>query len=71
MVTTLLLAYCGGYITLLMYFMAEGVPLDTMFNVIYISADVIKTLTGSFGLILTAPFTAFIGAYLLKNREGI
>ncbi|WP_456396590.1 YibE/F family protein [Desulfurobacterium sp.] len=71
MVTTLLLAYCGGYITLLMYFMAEGVPLDTMFNVIYISADVIKTLTGSFGLILTAPFTAFVGAYLLKNQKDV
>ncbi|SNR77802.1 YibE/F family protein [Desulfurobacterium atlanticum] len=69
MVTTLLLAYCGGYMTLLMYFMAEGVPVDTMLNIIFVSAEVIKTLTGSFGLILTAPFTAFVGAYLLGKRK--
>jgi len=66
MVTTLLLAYCGGYITLLMFFMAQGVPLLNMFNLVYVAAEFIKTIAGSFGLILTAPFTAIIGAYILK-----
>jgi uncharacterized membrane protein len=66
MVTTLLLAYCGGYITLLMFFMAQGVPLMNMFNLVYVAAEFIKTIAGSFGLILTAPFTAIIGAYILK-----
>ncbi len=69
MVTTLLLAYCGGFMTLLMYFMAEGVPVDAMLNIIFVSAEVIKTLTGSFGLILTAPFTAFVASYLLGKRK--
>ncbi len=66
MVTTLLLAYCGGYITLLMFFMAQGVPLINMFNLVYVAAEVIKTIAGSFGLILTAPFTAIVGACILK-----
>ena len=68
MTTTLLLAYSGGYITLLMAFMAQGVPLANMFNLIYVSAEVLKTLAGSFGLVTVAPFTAVIGALILAPK---
>ena len=61
MTTTLLLAYSGGYITLLMAFMAQGVPLVNLFNLIYVGAEVLKTLVGSFGLVTVAPFTAVAG----------
>jgi uncharacterized membrane protein len=61
MTTTLLLAYSGGYITLLMAFMAQGVPLTNLFNLIYVGAEVLKTLVGSFGLVTVAPFTAVAG----------
>ncbi|MBI9091938.1 MAG: YibE/F family protein [Desulfobacterium sp.] len=64
MTTTLLFAYSGGYITLLMAFMAQGVPLDSMFNLIYVAAEVLKTLVGSFGLVTVGPFTAFVGSLL-------
>ena len=65
MTTTLLLAYSGGYLTLLMVFAAEGTsPLDFI-NSTLVSAEVVKTLVGSFGLVLVAPFTAFAGAVLL------
>jgi uncharacterized membrane protein len=63
MTTTLLFAYSGGYITLLMVFMAQGVPLANLFNLIYVSAEVLNTLVGSFGLVTVAPFTALIGAF--------
>ncbi|MGE4291136.1 MAG: YibE/F family protein [Desulfovibrio sp.] len=69
MTTTLLLAYSGGYITLLMAFMAQGVPLANTFNLIYVAAEVLKTLVGSFGLVLVAPFTAGAGALLLAGRR--
>ncbi len=62
MTTTLLLAYSGGYLTLLMAFMAQGVPLTNLFNLLYVAAEVVKTLAGSFGLILVAPFTAVVGS---------
>ena len=62
MTTTLLFAYSGGYITLLMVFMAQGVPLANLFNLVYVSAEVLNTLVGSFGLVTVAPFTALIGA---------
>ena len=65
MTTTLLLAYSGGYLTLLMVFAAQGTrPLDFL-NSTLVSAEVVKTLVGSFALVLVAPFTAFVGALVL------
>lgn len=62
MTTTLLLAYSGGYLTLLMAFAAQGThPMDFL-NSTLVSAELVKTLVGSFGLVLVAPFTAFVGA---------
>ncbi len=69
MTTTLLLAYSGGFVTLLMAFMAQGVPLVNTFNFIYVSAEVLKTLVGSFGLVTVAPFTAVIGAFVFVKSK--
>ncbi len=69
MTTTLLLAYSGGYLTLLMAFMAQGVPMTNTLNLIYVAAEILKTIVGSFGLVLVAPFTAIIGAVLF-GRKG-
>jgi uncharacterized membrane protein len=69
MTTTLLFAYSGGYITLLMAFMAQGVPLANMFNLVYVAAEILKTLVGSFGLVLVAPFTAVFGGFILAHRR--
>ncbi|MBO7206114.1 MAG: YibE/F family protein [Kiritimatiellae bacterium] len=64
MTTTLLLAYSGGYLTLLMVYASEGVrPIDFI-NSTLVSAEVVKTLVGSFGLVLVAPFTALAGAFV-------
>lgn len=67
MTTTLLFAYSGGYIALLMMFMAQGVPLGNLFNLIYVAAEVLNTLVGSFGLVTVAPFTALVGAFLFGS----
>ena len=58
MTTTLLLAYSGGYIALLMVFMAQGTPIIHILNYKYVSAEIIQTVVGSFGLVAVAPFTA-------------
>ena len=69
MTTTLLLAYSGGYLTLLMAFAAQGThPVDFL-NSTLVSAEVVKTLVGSFGLVLVAPFTALVGAILFTRRQ--
>ena len=69
MTTTLLLAYSGGYLTLMMTFAAQGIgPLDFINNP-YVASEAVKTLVGSFGLVLVAPFTAFVGGFIIPRRE--
>ena len=67
MTTTLLLAYSGGYIALLMVFMAQGTPIEHIFNYKYVSAEIIHTVIGSFGLVSVAPFTALCSGLLLTK----
>jgi uncharacterized membrane protein len=69
MTTTLLLAYSGGYTTMLMVFLAQGTPMVAIFNLTYVSAEILHTLVGSFGLVLVAPFTAVI-AGLVYYKTG-
>ncbi|MBB6218923.1 putative membrane protein [Anaerosolibacter carboniphilus] len=64
MTTTLLLAYSGGYIALLMIFMAQGTPVANILNLKYVSAEILHTMVGSFGLVTVAPFTAIIAGVL-------
>lgn len=68
MTTTLLLAYSGGYIALLMVFMAQGTPVFNILNYKYVSAEIIETIVGSFGLVTVAPFTALTSGFLLTRK---
>lgn len=72
MTTTLLLAYSGGYIALLMVFMAQGTPVLNILNYKYVAAEIIDTMVGSIGLVTVAPFTALTSSILLtsKSRTG-
>ena len=72
MTTTLLLAYSGGYLTLLMVFAAQGTRLSDILNSTLVSTELVKTLVGSFGLVLVAPFTALVAAvaYSKSALEG-
>ncbi|HAK46253.1 MAG TPA: hypothetical protein DCO79_10100 [Spirochaeta sp.] len=69
MTTTLLLAYSGGYTSMLMVFMAQGTPVVNILNISYVSAEILYTLIGSFGLVMVAPFTAIIGGIFLPSHQ--
>ena len=69
MTTTLLLAYSGGYLTLLMVFAAQGTPPLDFLNTSLVSSEVVKTLVGSFGIVLVAPFTALVSAWIFSKRS--
>lgn len=69
MTTTLLIAYSGGYITLLMTFMAQGTPIDHILNYKYVASEVLDTVVGSFGLVTVAPFTALAAGILLTAKK--
>ena len=71
MTTTLLLAYSGGYITLLMMFAVQGNSLFEILNNPLVAAEMVKTLIGSFSLVLVAPFTAIFSGFLLQKKQVI
>lgn len=69
MTTTLLLAYSGGFISLLMVFMAQGTPMINMINLKYVSSEILHTLIGSFGLLTVAPFTALTSGLFMGGVQ--
>lgn len=70
MTTTLLLAYSGGYLALLMVFMAQGTPIYNILNYKYVSSEILDTFVGSIGLVLVAPFTALTCSILLTSTKS-
>lgn len=67
MTTTLLLAYSGSYMTMLMVFMGQGVPVKNILNLNYVAAEILNTMVGSFGLVTVAPFTVLVGGMVYKG----
>lgn len=70
MTTTLLLAYSGGYMALLMVFMAQGTPMINILNLKYVASEILHTIIGSFGLVTVAPFTALTSGLLLGAKKS-
>jgi len=69
MSTTLLLAYSAEYTAMIMTFLAQGVPLENVINMVWVSSEVVHTLVGCFGLTLVAPLTVFSGGMLLGGKN--
>lgn len=69
MTTTLLLAYSGGYLTLLMLFMDKNSSIERMVNLKIVSAEIMRTLIGSIGLVLVAPITAIIAGWIYTHER--
>jgi uncharacterized membrane protein len=69
MSTTLLLAYSAEYTAMIMTFIAQGVPLENVINMVWVSSEIVHTLVGCFGLMLVAPLTVFAGGMLLGKQS--
>jgi len=69
MATTLLLAYCGASLLLLLLLMAQGVPPINAVTMPHVAAEIANTLVGSFGLVTAAPLTALAGSLLLGGER--
>lgn len=67
MANTLILAYVGSMIPLLLLFAAYQQPYVSIINMDIVATEVIRALSGSIGLILTIPLTA-ITSGLLRDK---
>ncbi len=70
MTTTLLLAYSGGYVALLMVFMSLDTPIVNILNLKYVSGEILNTIVGSFGLVAVAPFTAVLAGIFFTGTRS-
>lgn len=64
MTTTLLLAYSGGYLTMLMLFSSQHSSLTRIINFKMVASEILRILIGSIGLVLVAPITAIFAAWI-------
>jgi len=71
MATTLLLAYSGGYLTMLMVFVSQGTSFSRIANMKLVAAEIFRILIGSIGLVLVAPVTAVIAGLLLSAGHEV
>lgn len=68
MSNTLILAYTGGAVPLLLVFMAYNTPYLKIINLDLIATEVVRALSGSIGLCLAIPITALAAALLMGRR---
>jgi len=64
MSNTLILAYAGASLPMLLLFLAHEIPVHEFINWDMISSEIVRALAGSIGLILTIPLTAVVTAAL-------
>jgi len=69
MANTLILAYTGSAIPLMLLLLANDIPYLKYINLDMIATEIIRALSGTIGLFLAIPFTALISAGLYRSHS--
>ncbi len=69
MVNTLLLAYAGASMPLLIFFVLTDQSLGTVVNSEVVATEVLRTLVGSIGVVAAVPFTTWLAALSVGGGE--
>lgn len=70
-ITTLLLAYMGSYLTLMMVYMAQATPIPNIFTSKSIAAEILQTLVGAMGIVMVTPLTALMGILFFRGEKSL
>lgn len=68
MTNTLILAYVGGSLTLILLFMASDMSIGEIINKETIAIEAVSALAGSMGVVFTVPITSVVYSLLNKKR---
>lgn len=68
MTNTLILAYTGGALPLLL--LISQMPVSKLVNLDLVATEVASAISGSLGLVLTIPLTAFFASRLMAGKTG-
>lgn len=69
-VNTLLLAYAGASMPLLLLFSLSGLRLADVANSEVVAVEIVRTLVGSIGLVLAVPLTTYLAAAIATRSEA-
>ena len=68
MTNTLILAYVGGALKLILLFLACDMQLGEILNKETIAEEIISAIAGSMGVVYTVPITAFVYSFLNRKK---
>ena len=69
MANTLILAFAGSSLNMLLLVQTYDIPFIQLINTDYICIEVIQSIAGAMGILLTVPIVAFISAALMAGRK--
>lgn len=69
MSNTLILAFIGSSLNIIILLMAYEMPYTQLINLDLIVTEVVQSVSGSIGIILTVPITAMISTYLAVHEK--
>lgn len=70
LVNTLALAYTGASLPLLLLFYNSGFPVNLMLSQEMVTTEIIRTITGSMGLVATVPITTLLAVFFLRENKS-
>jgi uncharacterized membrane protein len=70
LVNTLALAYTGASLPLLLLFSTSAASAGSILNQEVFATEIIRTIVGSVGLIMTVPITTLIAVFMLERYRG-
>lgn len=68
-VNTLVLAYVGASMSLVLLFVVQGMSLGYVVNSEFVATEIVRTLVASSGLLLVVPFTTWVAVALESGRH--
>lgn len=70
-VNTLVLAYAGASLPLLLWFAQGGRPIERLVTGELVAVEVVRMLVGSIGLVVSVPVTTFLAASILARSDDL
>jgi uncharacterized membrane protein len=69
-VYTIVFAYAGAALPILLLINLSGLPLGTIITNEALAEEIVRTLVGSIGLVLSVPLTTAVGVALVRYAQG-
>lgn len=68
MANTLILAFAGSSLNMLILVQTYDIPFLQLINTDYICLEIVQSIAGSIGILLTVPVVAFVSAKIMKKK---